>query len=112
MKEIKMPFEEYETMVNLIEAQEEAISKFKKGKNVVLVDERIYITFRLSGYNARVPKVIVNDNEDLAVKYLQAEFDSLHQDFLDYKGRVERAEAEKKQIPERKSLWKEVFWVK
>ncbi len=39
-KEIKMDYEEYKIMIQLIQVQKTQIEEFKQGENIVIVDKR------------------------------------------------------------------------
>jgi pyruvate/2-oxoacid:ferredoxin oxidoreductase beta subunit len=102
MKEIRMPFEEYEKMVELIQTQQNQIDEFKKGGNIVIVDDRYdYAPNRFNWFCGRVPKVI--GDETKAKEMLQTEFNHLHDDMKSMQEEIRRLQKEQK--PQKKRWW-------
>ena len=75
-----MNYSEYECILSEIKKQSEAIEEFKKGSNVVLIDDRGYKSYFGSRDVVYVPRIITT-NELMAKEYLQKEFESLQIEF-------------------------------
>ena len=107
MKEIRMQYSEYEAMVELIKAQQNAIKEFKKESRVVLIDER-YSSYnsKLNWFNNGVPKIVATD-ELLGKEYLKEEFDNLSKSFIEVKESLLRLQEQKqnKSKQSKKSFW-------
>ena len=75
-----MDYKEYEEMVETIKLLQSQLEEYKKGDNVVLVDERY--DYRPNKFNwlvHRIPKII--GNTEKAKIMLQEEFNNLHDEF-------------------------------
>ena len=108
MKEIKMPYSEYEEMVQKIKLQQEVIDAFENDSKVVLIDNRtreFHAYLRGFGYN--VPRITTTDPE-LAEKYLKNEFNkaSRHIGELEEKLNSANKELYRYEINEKESGWK------
>lgn len=102
MKEIRMDFNEYEKMVELIKTQQNQIEEFKKGDNIVVVDERYnYAPDRFNWSCGKVPKIV--GNESKAKEMLQAEFNHLHDEMKSMQEKIYRLQKEQKL--EKKGWW-------
>lgn len=100
MKEIRMPYSEYEEMIKLIKEQEDFINEFKKDSKVVLiVSELSYgITNRL------IPRIITTD-ELLAKEYLKEEFNKLSNSVKELNSRYFNLQKDERHKEEKKKSW-------
>jgi hypothetical protein len=104
-KEIKMDYEEYETMLNLIKTQNEVIEKFKKGSNVVLIDNRFGgFDSRLASLGVFIPRIVATDDL-LAKEYLQEEFKYLERRLEDAEQRIKSYKDHIKELTAPKKSW-------
>ena len=102
MKEIRMEFKEYEKMVELIQTQQNQIEEFKKGSNIIVVDQRYnYAPNRFNWFCGKVPKIV--GDESKAKEMLQTEFNYLHDEMKSMQ--VEMKMLQKEQKPEKKRWW-------
>tara|TARA_R110000744_G_scaffold11806_1_gene35749 strand:+ start:390 stop:719 length:330 start_codon:yes stop_codon:yes gene_type:complete len=81
MKEITLPYSEYESMVSLIKEQDNALYLIKKHKGAVVIDSRCnYCRSEIDRVLYSIPKII---GEDEAKAFLKEEFDRLYEDVFE-----------------------------
>jgi hypothetical protein len=94
---IKMDYEEYQNLLDLIKEQENCINEFRKQPNVVLVDSR----YGYSIGSHHVPRV--TGDEEKAKQMMKSEFDNL---LIRYDGlESQYNELKKKNNNTKKSFW-------
>lgn len=101
MKKIKMDYDEYVAMVDLVNKQQEQLEVLKKASNVVIIDTRINDAPSLDWFSGRVPKII-GSKED-AKELLQDEFDALYKNLVFAQRDIRNLRSKKK------SFWQRVF---
>ena len=101
MKEIKMPYSEYEEMVETIKTQEGLINTLKSDCKVVLIKDR------LSRFGHDVIEIVTTDPE-LAEKYLKHDFDRAARHIFELEGKLTSTKKElyRYEINEKESGWK------
>lgn len=85
MKEIRLPYSEYKSMIDLIKEQDKALDLVKKQKGTVVIDSRFfnYCQSEIDRVLYSIPKII---GEDEAKEFLKEEFDSLREDVFKIRG--------------------------
>lgn len=99
-----MDYKEYEEMVETIKLLQSQLEEYKKGDNVVLVDERYdYRPNKFNWLAHRIPKI--TGNTEKAKLMLQNEFNNLYNEFKNVQDSLRELQ-EQKSDENNKSWWR------
>lgn len=91
MKQISLPYEEYQELIKTIDLQNKTIEELKKSDHIVLIDNRHeYMSYSYAN-TFGVPKIVVG--EDRAKEYLKDEYDKLYKTMIELNEAKKRAES-------------------
>jgi hypothetical protein len=88
MKEIRLPYSEYKSMIDLIKEQDKALDLVKKQKGTVVIDYRMsgYSRLRIDDVIYSIPKITGGEE---ARGFLREEYDAVLKSLLELRSEFE-----------------------